>query len=362
MTQALESLGDGFPPPASQPIRVGVVGGGRFSSQMHQPSLLWLMEEGWPVRVVGVCEQDPDRLEAMTERFPDAATFGDAQAMFDTGGLDAVLIVTWPPASATLTAAAIDAGLHVFVEKPVAYDAATIEALAARADAAGVRVQVGYNRRHQPLLGRVLDALPEMEPITHVDARFLRASRREAIFYKDILGHPLSALTLLFGALSLERVDGWPSDDPDLPLGLRATMRTATGTSVALEIHRACGRNAETIAVLGQRASAEVGYSIWGAPHDQPRVITWRDNKITHEQVIDIRGNDRQMLWAGGFPLQMGRFLRGVVDGGENRCSLADAVGISQLGGDILAMALASDAAANPATLATSTGDAPGEH
>ena len=120
----------------------------------------------------------PDRLEASYQRLVKGGHFsrspnaGTQASRINVpperrfSGLDAyrqvmalnevdVIIQTTPPAFRPLHfAAAVEAGKHVFMEKPVATDAPGIRkvlAAAAEADRKGLKVGVGLNRRHSPL-------------------------------------------------------------------------------------------------------------------------------------------------------------------------------------------------------------------
>jgi len=63
------------------------------------------------------------------------------------GGADAVIVAASTNAHAELVARAVDRGLPVFCEKPLAFDLATTIALVERIEAAGATVQVGFQRR-----------------------------------------------------------------------------------------------------------------------------------------------------------------------------------------------------------------------
>jgi predicted dehydrogenase len=65
-------------------------------------------------------------------------------------GCDAVYVCTWTNEHQRLVAAALERGLHVFCEKPLAFDAAAAQQMADAADAAGVVHQVGLVLRRSP--------------------------------------------------------------------------------------------------------------------------------------------------------------------------------------------------------------------
>jgi predicted dehydrogenase len=82
---------------------------------------------------------------------------------------DAVLVCTPPASHVAVARQAIEAGCHVFVEKPVAHTSEDVPALLDSAKRAGRLVVVGFNLRFLPSLRRV-KALIEAERIGRVHA------------------------------------------------------------------------------------------------------------------------------------------------------------------------------------------------
>jgi predicted dehydrogenase len=75
--------------------------------------------------------------------------------------LDAVLVAVPDPLHATTVLAALEAGLHVFCEKPLCFTEAEGAAIAAARDRAGRVVQVGYMKRFDPNYEAALAYKPE---------------------------------------------------------------------------------------------------------------------------------------------------------------------------------------------------------
>ena len=87
-----------------------------------------------------------------------------ARAVPDTNaalaaGVDGVVIAAATPAHATLILAAVDAGIPVFCEKPIAFTAAESRDVVARLAHSSVPVQIGYNRRFDPAYVAAYDAV-----------------------------------------------------------------------------------------------------------------------------------------------------------------------------------------------------------
>ena len=122
-------------------LDVAVVGVGRFGALL---SRVW-QEEG--ANLAGFVDVDEARLAQVAASFGVEATFTDAGEAMATLSPDAVVIATDEDLHAPLTLAALDAGCHVFVEKPLAFSGEQARAIAATADRSGRHVIVGHISR-----------------------------------------------------------------------------------------------------------------------------------------------------------------------------------------------------------------------
>ncbi|MEN9734940.1 MAG: hypothetical protein RLZ45_2935, partial [Verrucomicrobiota bacterium] len=105
-------------------LRLGLIGLGNIGRH-HAGYLL----EGQVPRcdLVAVCNPTAAKLEPYAAK--GLQTFTDARALFASGAIDAVLIATPHYDHAPLGIAALEAGLHVMVEKPIAAHKADAERL-----------------------------------------------------------------------------------------------------------------------------------------------------------------------------------------------------------------------------------------
>jgi predicted dehydrogenase len=116
-------------------VRVGVVGTTRYAEGMHLRSL-----QSHPrADVVAICGRDRARAADVAGRHRIPLVFTDYQQMLATAQLDAVVIVAPDEQHYPMTMDALDAGLHVLCEKPLATTAAQARAMYERAEAAGVK-------------------------------------------------------------------------------------------------------------------------------------------------------------------------------------------------------------------------------
>jgi predicted dehydrogenase len=147
-------------------VRIGVVGAG-LAAQLHAHNLA-----GFPdVTVAAVCDPDGERARALAGRCG-AAVHESAEAMLEAEALNAVYVCVPPFAHGPPELAALDRGLPLYVEKPLAADRATARAVAARVAAAGVPTQVGHQWRYRAFVPEARALLAE-RPARLVLARWL---------------------------------------------------------------------------------------------------------------------------------------------------------------------------------------------
>jgi predicted dehydrogenase len=139
---------------AGRPLRVGLIGCGWYG----KCDLLRLIQVA-PVEVVSLCDVDAKMLaeaaqlvalRQASKRVP--RTYGDFRAMLAEKDLDVVLVATPDHWHALPMIAALEAGAHVYVQKPVGVDVREGEAMLAAARRFDRVVQVGTQRRSTPHL------------------------------------------------------------------------------------------------------------------------------------------------------------------------------------------------------------------
>jgi predicted dehydrogenase len=114
-------------------MRVGIVGAGNISAQ-YSASLDRLPQ----LQVTAVCDLDADRADALAAAH--GARVLPLTELLESADVDVVLVLTLPASHADVAHAAIAAGKHVYVEKPLATSVAQGRELVKAADAAGVRL------------------------------------------------------------------------------------------------------------------------------------------------------------------------------------------------------------------------------
>src|SRR5205823_2351694 len=138
-------------------VRVGVVGGGLIAQAEHLPYLSSLRDR---FSIAALAEPSLTVREALAARYGIGGVHADYRSMLDAGGLDAVVVSSPHGTHAEVVLAALAAGLHVFVEKPMCITLADADAIVAERDRARKVVQVGTMKRYDPAVETMLDALP----------------------------------------------------------------------------------------------------------------------------------------------------------------------------------------------------------
>lgn len=126
-------------------LNVGIVGCGMIAQVMHIPHLRSLPAL---FAITGICDLSAQTMQALAARYAIPHSFPTAEDMLASLDLDAVLILT--PYHYPVAMAALDAGVHVFIEKPMCVNAEEAAALVAKARARGLTGQVGYHKPYDP--------------------------------------------------------------------------------------------------------------------------------------------------------------------------------------------------------------------
>jgi len=248
-------------------ITVGVLGAGRIG-RLHSENLF---------RMKGV------RVKAITDPFVDfsgwppgeVATGTDPELVLDDPEIEAVLICSPTPTHAPFTEAAAKAGKHIFCEKPVDLDPDRIRRTLSVVESAGVKMQVGFNRRFDPTFARVRQAVidgdvgdihivkitsrdPEAPPVSYVQTSggiFLDMTIHDFDMVRFVTGSEVEEV-LAFGAVLIDPAIG-EAGDVDTAV---TTLKMANGALAVIENSRqAVYGYDQRVEVFGSKGSAEAG-------------------------------------------------------------------------------------------------------
>ena len=124
-------------------LKVGIIGGGMAVAISHGPDV----RDNERLVLSAICRRNAKKLEMIKEALGARETFTDWREMLRTCDLDAVIVATPHNLHAAPTIAALERGLHVLVEKPLAIRGDEANAMVAAATKAKRVLMVGYDDR-----------------------------------------------------------------------------------------------------------------------------------------------------------------------------------------------------------------------
>ena len=140
-------------------VRVGVIGAGRWSRGAHLPGFT----RSPLSEVVMICDLHQDLADAAAEEFHIPEVVTDAEKVLSRRDIDVVDIVTRGGSESheELTFAALEAGKHVLVEKPVCHDYHDVWKAHRLALSKGLKTKVGLTFRYAPAVQYMYDLMRE---------------------------------------------------------------------------------------------------------------------------------------------------------------------------------------------------------
>ena len=223
-------------------LKVGIIGTGYIGS-VHAP----ILARDERVQLAAVCDLDRERAERLARTVDARAVAGPTEVIEQC---DAVFITTPNTQHVALALEAIDAGKHVFCEKPLATNIRDAESVFAKTKNSQSVFQVGHNRRFAPVYSTLKELLAE-EHVAH--SAHVKMNRGELLnpvwtgdpsvtggFLYETPIHMFDMMRFLFGEVeSLHAIgskhDYSETDDFSVLLkfasGFHATLATAADAS-----------------------------------------------------------------------------------------------------------------------------------
>ncbi|MCJ7584648.1 MAG: inositol 2-dehydrogenase, partial [Anaerolineales bacterium] len=140
-------------------INIAVIGTGRMGS-VHTRNLARLIPEA---DLVAVCDIRLEVAQAVADELGIQRVIKDYHELLEDKDIEAILIATSTDTHAFIMKDVAAAGKHIFCEKPLALNLADIDAALAAVGKAGVKLQVGFNRRFDKSFQRVREIVASGE-------------------------------------------------------------------------------------------------------------------------------------------------------------------------------------------------------
>jgi predicted dehydrogenase len=150
-------------------MRVALIGCGGIAQMMHLPTLA---ERPDLFTIAAIADIDPAVLDAVGARYGVARRTTDFRELLRSPDIDAVLVLA-SGSHRKFVVPALEAGKHVFVEKPLGHSRAETEAIARVARASGRVLMVGYHKRFDPAYQAAREAVLRLGALRYVDVTVL---------------------------------------------------------------------------------------------------------------------------------------------------------------------------------------------
>ena len=125
-------------------LNVGIIGAGRIG-QVHAKSITYHIPQA---KIVAISDIYYEGAEKVAESLGIPNAYEDYHEILNNPEIDAVLICSSTDTHADIAVEAAEAGKHIFCEKPVDLTVAKIKKVIAAVEKAGVKLQIGFNRRY----------------------------------------------------------------------------------------------------------------------------------------------------------------------------------------------------------------------
>lgn len=259
-------------------VRVAFIGCGGLANRMHYPSLAEMPD----VELVACCDLDAARLAATADKHRIPARFDDYRRMLREVECDAVYAVM--PSLEPFPDMVVDclnAGKHVFVEKPPGVTVAACERMAEAAERNGRKSMVGFNRRFSAVVEEARRRVADSGGISQMLAEFHKDMLSTgpywglSILVTDVI-HAVDLLRHVCGE-AVEVASFPTSRFADWTNVYSALVRFDSGAIGVLSANRAAGSRYERFELHGRAISAYVRApaeaEVWRAGQAAPEVL-----------------------------------------------------------------------------------------
>ena len=135
----------------STEVNVGIIGAGRIG-KLHAENLAYRVPEAYVLAIADIFLEAAEKCAA---DFQIPSAVKDYREIMQNPDIEAVIICSSTDTHAWMIEEAAAAGKHIFCEKPIDFDLAKIDRALEAVGKAGVKLQVGFNRRFDPNFKRV---------------------------------------------------------------------------------------------------------------------------------------------------------------------------------------------------------------
>ncbi len=319
-------------------LRVGVIGAGAIAESVHLPSL----SEAPGADVVAVCDLVEQRATEQASRFSIPRTYTLYREMLAKEDLDAAFVLVEPSNLFHVVMGCLEAGIHTFMEKPPGITSYQAASLLRASQAAGRILQVGFNRRHIPLVRKVVDTMRNATTINQVEGRFMKCGTAAfdkggvSAFQSDTI-HAVDLVRWIAGGTPVSAATVCSRVDDVVPNSWNSVVRFDNGVTGIIKANYQTGGRTHTFEIHGAGASAFINLG-FGPEACEAQILATEGKGgyslaatgagSTGLQVMDgiaLAGSDKFYRYYGFYQEDL-HFLDCVRRGTEPETGIADAV------------------------------------
>ena len=139
----------------SAKVNVGLIGAGRIG-RLHAEHLAFRIPEA---NLMAVADVRLEAAERCAADFQIPLAVRDHRKIMENPDIEAVVVCSSTDTHTQMIEEAAEAGKHIFCEKPIGFDLAEIDRVLKAVDRAGVKLQIGFNRRFDPSFRRARELI-----------------------------------------------------------------------------------------------------------------------------------------------------------------------------------------------------------
>ena len=182
--------------PELRPVGIAIVGAGYWGKNLVRNAM-----QSPATRLTAVCDADVSRASSLVRSFNGVDAVDDVRQLLDDPDVEAILVATPPATHLEVAMAAIEAGKHVLVEKPLASSYAEGRALVNAAEERGVVLMCDHTYCYTPAVQRIRELLHSgvLGELQFVDSIRINLGlvQRDVNVLWDLAPHDLSILDFI---------------------------------------------------------------------------------------------------------------------------------------------------------------------
>ncbi len=256
-----------------EPLKVGVIGAGGIARSVHLPSLSDIPD----ANVVALCDIIEDRATKQAEIHSIPRTYTLYREMLEQEDLDVVFALVEPSNMFRIAISCLEAGLHTFMEKPPGVTLYQARSLQRAAEAADRILQVGFNRRHIPLVRKVREIMREATQTNQVVGRFMKCGTAAfdkggvSAFESDTI-HAIDLVRSIADSRPVSAATVCGQVEDVVPNSWNSVIRFENGVVGVVQANYQTGGRTHTFEIHGAGASAFINVGM-GGPDCEARIM-----------------------------------------------------------------------------------------